>query len=100
LFIFDPYGKPLVLNMKDKDKSIIEEGSIINITTSRDRQYLLVELRDQFHIGLLTYDSQCVTGLQYSVSIVSSYQKYTHTQAGNGGQQDHYARLDQEGNLY
>jgi hypothetical protein len=28
---------------------------------------------------------------------VSKYQKYTHTQAG---QQDHYARLDQEGNLY
>ena len=28
------------------------------------------------------------------------YQKYTHTQAGNRGQQDHYVRLDQEGNLY
>jgi hypothetical protein len=29
--------------------------------------------------------------------MVSKFQKYTHTQAG---QQDHYARLDQEGNLF
>jgi hypothetical protein len=89
LFIFDAYGKPLVLNINDKDKSIIEDGSLLNITTSRERQFLLIELRDVFHIGHLTYDSKCVTGLQYSLKIASKYQKYTHTQAGAAGQQNH-----------
>ncbi len=101
LFIFDPYGKPMVPDINDIDKSIIEDGMILNITTSRERQYLLIELRGQFHVGLLTYDNACATGLQYSLKIMEKkYQKYTHTQAGNRGQQDHYVRLDQEGNLY
>ncbi len=63
LFIFDPYGKPMVPNINDIDMSIIEDGMILNITTSRERQYLLIELRGQFHIGLLTYDNTCETGL-------------------------------------
>lgn len=63
LFVFDSYGKPLDLNINDNDKSIIEDGTILNITTSRERQFLLIELRDEFHIAQLTYDSKCMTGL-------------------------------------
>ena len=45
MFIFDAYGKPLELIMNDKDRSIVQEGSILNITTTGEVQYLLIELK-------------------------------------------------------
>lgn len=63
IFIFDPYGKPLVLNIDQKDVSIIEDGKILNITTSTDKQFFLIELKNEFFIGQLTYDTKCSIGL-------------------------------------